>query len=237
MPLQRRPQLTKMWCNPIEKPQNMAFMTLADTKPDQGSKFHWLFLPGQRPTTALYDNFIEETQNFAVLPTKGSIVPGWVLVVPKFPMPRMADVPQSMYDELRELVSYITSKIEAKFGTTYTFEHGGLKGSPVSCGVDQAHLHIAPVNFDLLEVAQAETAGGWVQTGADRVPQGDCADSEYWFVSSGEAAAYKAIDCPSSQFFRKIIARETGNADHWDYRDNDFIDNVSVTLKAIGANG
>jgi len=212
-------------------------MTLADTKSDQGRKFHWLFLPGQRSTKALYDNLIEETPNFAVLPTKGSIVPGWVLVVPKFATPRMADVPQSMLAELEELVNHITRKIETKFGTTYTFEHGGLKGSPVSCGVDQAHLHIAPVNFDLLEAAQVETAGGWIHTGADRVPQGECADGEYWFVSSGEAAVYKTIDCPSPQFFRKIIARETGNADHWDYRGNDFIDNVSVTLKAMGANG
>lgn len=212
-------------------------MTLADTKPDHGNKFHWLFLPGQRSTTALYDTVIEETKNFAVLPTKGAIVAGWVLVVPKFPTPRMADIPQSMLGELRELVNRTTRNIEAKFGATYTFEHGGFKGSPVSCGVDQAHLHLAPIDFDLLQAAQAETAGGWVHTGTDRVPQGDWTDSEYWFVSSGKASAYKAIDSAHSQFFRKIIARETGNADRWDYRCNDFIENVSVTLKAIGANG
>ncbi|MGR3571646.1 HIT domain-containing protein [Brevirhabdus sp.] len=212
-------------------------MTLADTRPGHDNKFHWLFLPRQRSTTALYDIIIEETQNFAVLPTKGSIVAGWVLVVPKFPTPRMADVPQSMFGELRELVNRTISKIESKFGATYTFEHGGLKGSPVSCGVDQAHLHIAPVDFNLLEAAQAETASEWMHAGTDRVPQNDCTDSEYWFVSSGEISAYKAIDCPRSQFFRKIIARETGNADRWDYRGNDFVENVSATLEAIGANG
>ncbi|SEK32737.1 hypothetical protein SAMN05443999_101219 [Roseovarius azorensis] len=208
-----------------------------DTQPDQGHNFHWLFLPGQRSTTALYDTTIEETQNFAVLPTKGSIVPGWVLIVPKFPTPRMADVPQSMFAELKDLVTRITCKIEAKFGKAYSFEHGGLKGSPVSCGVDQAHLHIAPMGFDLLQAAQAESPGGWKYPVADRIPRADLAESEYWFVSSGDTAAYKEIDCPSSQFFRKIIARETGNSDQWDYRSNDFIDNVAVTIKAVGANG
>lgn len=212
-------------------------MDLKDTKPDSGTKFHWLFLPGQRSSLALYDSIVEETKNFAVLPTKGSIVPGWVLVVPKFPVPRVADVPDAMRDELNDLVNRTCARLESSFGSTFTFEHGGFRGSKVSCGVDQAHLHIAPLDFDLVQAAKTSSPTNWENVGCERTPQGTLGDSEYWFVSSGAVSFCKSIDSASPQFFRRIIAERTGHGELWDYRKEDFIENVAVTLKAMGANG
>jgi len=215
----------------------MTAMDFKDTKPDTGTKFHWLFLPGQRSSVALYDITVEETENFAVMPTKGSIMPGWVLVVPKFPTPRMADVPEAMRGELADLVGRICGRLENEFGTTFSFEHGGLKSSIVSCGIDQAHLHIVPLGFDLLEAAQSESPPEWINVGCDRLPQPNLSDEEYWFVSSGKDSLSKTIDRPCSQFFRRIIARKAGKPDLWDYRKEDFIQNVEITLKAMGKNG
>ncbi len=215
----------------------MTAMPHMEKLPDQGNKFHWLFIPECRTSSALYDTKIMETQNFVVMPTKGSIVPGWVLVVPKFPVPRMADIPEPMFDELRGLVERIIKDIEVKFGKAFTFEHGGFKGSSVSCGVDQAHLHIAPAGFDLVEIAQDYTKGCWMPAGANLIPRSSFTDREYWFVSSGEISLYKEIDQPISQFFRKLIAQHTGNSAHWNYKDNDFIENVALTLEAMATNG
>ena len=215
----------------------MTAMDRTDTKPDSGNKFHWLFLPGQRPTGATYDTVVEETQHFAVLPTKGSIVPGWVLVVPKFPIPRMADVPDKLHEELGELVNRVSKTLQSQFGTPYVFEHGGLKGSKVSCGVDQAHLHIACLDFDLLMAVEDELHREWQDMSPHKLPNSELAESEYWFVSNGTTAKSKSVDVPCSQFFRKIIARETGKVGLWDYRSDDFMDNVSKTIEAMGANG
>ncbi|MEO9827644.1 MAG: HIT domain-containing protein [Paracoccaceae bacterium] len=226
-----------MWYTNAEQPQYMSAMNHTHTKPEVGSKFHWLFLPGPKSTTALYDKIVEETRNFAVLPTKGSLVPGWLLIVPKFPTPRMADVPQNMSNELNDLLGRLTAKLENEFGTAYTFEHGGLKGSRVSCGVDQAHLHVAPLKFDLVNAAQSESPNGWFPVDPDRLLPTKAAGGEYWFASDGDSAICKMIDRPQSQFFRKIIAKESGNEELWDYREEDFIENVALTIDAMGANG
>lgn len=229
--------LAKMWYRIIKQSLNMTPMDLEDTESDTGTKFHWLFLPGQRSSaTAIYDRIILETENFAVLPTKGSIVPGWVLVVPKFPTPRMADVPEAMRGELGDLVNRICSQLEVEFGTTFTFEHGGLRGSAVSCGVDQAHLHIVPLAFDLIEAAELESPFEWSDVGSVRVPHSTQPDAEYWFVSSSSRARLKTIDHPCSQFFRRIIARKSGEPDLWDYRHADFVENIAVTLNTMCEN-
>lgn len=208
-----------------------------DTRPDSGNKFHWLFLPGQKANAAGYDTIVDETQNFVVLPTKGSIVPGWVLIVPKFPIPRIAHVPRELRDELRSLVCRVSETLQTKFGNTYTFEHGGFEGSKVSCGVDQAHLHVAALDFDLIKAAELESPDHWVDLGAVSIPGSEVAKGEYWFVSNANSSRCKTIDRPHSQFFRRIIAHETGMSEFWDYRSNDFIENVSTTIEAMGANG
>ncbi|MET4807709.1 HIT domain-containing protein [Limibacillus sp. MBR-115] len=214
----------------------MTAMAPNETHSEAANKFHWLFLPGQRKETPLYDTKVDESQHFVVLPTKGSIVAGWVLVVPKFPVPRMADVPRDMLDELHELVKRVCKKIDSQFGRSYAFEHGGLKGSTVSCGVDQAHLHIAPLDFDLITAAQEKSPGGWTHE-ASQLPRESFVNTEYWFASSGDNAVCKSIDKPCSQFFRRIIAENVGLADSWDYKANDFIENVYTTVRAMSVNG
>lgn len=215
----------------------MTNMETSDSQAASSTKFHWLFLPGEISEPAIYNTILKETQHFAVLPTKGAIVPGWVLVVPKFPITRIADVPTELRRELRELVNDVSISLESKFGNVYTFEHGGLKGSKVSCGVDQAHLHIAPLAFDLLECAHSASSGGWNNTGSSKLPEKDFSGQEYWFASSGKTASYKVIEQPCSQFFRKLIAREVGKPTCWDYKTSDFLENVERTVRAMGANG
>ncbi|MEQ8340275.1 MAG: HIT domain-containing protein [Marinovum algicola] len=215
----------------------MTEMHHLDRQASTESKFHWLFLNGEKPSAELYDTIIDETANFAVLPTKGSIVPGWVLIVPKFPVSRIADVPETLSVELSTLVRRVVEKVQAEFGKTFAFEHGGYKGSKISCGVDQAHLHVVPLPFDLVDAAETASPGSWNSFGSTLIPNGDMPDDEYWFVSDGNLSKYKALSEPSSQFFRKVIACGVGSKDSWDYRQADFIENVKVTLKTVGANG
>ncbi len=216
---------------------DMADMEVSEQHPSSSSKFHWLFLSEVAAPTALYNTVVEETQNFVVLPTKGSIVPYWVLIVPKFAIPRMSDVPEVMKGELSDLVKRVSSKLQADSGTIYTFEHGGFQGSSVSCGVDQAHLHIALLDFDLIEAAKTASPGGWKQLDNVRLPQSEIFQEEYWFVSNGEITICKPIDIPRSQFFRRVIAEAAGEESLWDYRTEDFMDNVASTVKTMSANG
>ncbi len=227
----------EMWYTTSEQPQNMTVMNAINKKPEPGNKFHWLFLQGERTTAAAYDTIVKETEHFVVMPTKGSIVPGWLLVVPKFPITRMADVPAELRDELGQLVSRMSLRLSTRFGDPYIFEHGGFEGSKVSCGVDQAHLHIASLDFDLIEAAKNESNSGWVEVMPGLPKKEEIGRDEYWFVSNGKVSKCKVVDKPSSQFFRKVIARKVGVSERWDYRTDDFIENVQSTLAAVGANG
>ena len=214
----------------------MTTMQRPDKQLGRRGKFHWLYLSEEKSGTALYDTIVAESENFAVLPTKGSIVPGWVLVVPKFPVSRIADVPKELLGEFRDLVRHVSDRVEAEFGPVFYFEHGGFKGSKISCGVDQAHLHIVPLSFDLMGEAEAESPAAWRNLVSDFLPCDGLPNNEYWYVSDGVAAKYKVVSDPCSQFFRKIIARHSGRESAWDYRKSDFIDNVAITLNSMGAN-
>ncbi len=201
------------------------------------AKLHWLFLPGATGTAARYDTILQETENFVALPTKGSIVPGWVLIVPKFPLARMADVADEMRKELEELIQWVWDDIEHGFGNAFSFEHGGHRGSKVSCGVDQAHLHIAPLSFDLLEAAKDFSGGTWQNIDKCLVPPPNLTTDEYWFASSGDKTIFKPVDNAQSQFFRKLIAEKSDCSEAWDYKAHDFLENVEQTIRVLGGNG
>lgn len=201
------------------------------------SKFHWLAFNEGKAGNALYDTIIDETDNFAVLPTKGSIVPGWVLIVPKFPIARIADVPEDTRDELSGLVQRVSERLQESFGKVFSFEHGGYRGSQISCGVDQAHLHLTALDFDLLHAAQASTETAWTKAERGLIPHKEIGSDEYWFVSCGELALSHIVREPTSQFFRRLIAEHYNLHDHWDYRTNDFCKNVNTTLEKLSVYG
>lgn len=224
----------------VYSPQNASrcdSMNHKDTKLDAENKFHWLVLPGPRRSNAVYDTVVDETDNFVVLPTKGSIVPGWLLIVPKMPVTRIADLPEKTQDELEALLDRVSSRLRLHFDEPYVFEHGGFSGSQVSCGVDQAHLHVVALGFDLVEAVEEYSPNGWISTDHSTIPSREIGNEEYWFVSSRTVSKYKKVDTPCSQLFRKIIAKATGVPEFWNYKSKDFTSNVIETITAMSANG
>jgi len=201
------------------------------------NKFQWLFLGKTSRAPSSYDRPIWETDHFAVLPSLGSIVSGWLLIVPKFPVCRIADLNLGLREEFEELARKAVRAVERDFGQAYLFEHGGAFGSKVSCGVDQAHLHIVPLDFDLLGTALNSKSDPWNETGHLCFPYDVCGPEEYWYVSNQERTLFMAISEPESQWFRKLIAVQTGQAGNWDYKEHPFLENVDATRKAIGADG
>lgn len=91
-----------------------------------------------------------ESPNFVVLPSLGALVEGWVLLVPKQHFLSMGALPDSLIPEMQDLKRSVCAFLQDTYGTASAFEHGpGQKERKVGCGVDHAHLHILPVNFDL----------------------------------------------------------------------------------------
>lgn len=202
------------------------------------SKFHWLFLRDMDTKRPSHDTPILETQNYVVLPSLGSIVPGWLLVVPKFPVSRIADIEPETRKEFEDLVLKARNVVEKRYNNNvYLFEHGGYRGSPISCGVDQAHLHIVPLPFDLLSVAKCARKDEWISSEQEKMPYEFCGEEEYLYTSSKEGTLYGAVPKPESQWFRKLIASHIGCPEMWDYKKHSFSQNIKETIKVIKMHG
>lgn len=197
------------------------------------SKFSWLFLPGSRGQRARYDQVVLESDNFVVLPSLGSIVPGWLLLIPKFPVVRFADIATCYHSEFERILSAVQGAVAGRFGAPFVFEHGGHRGSRVSCGVDQAHMHIVPLSFDLVSAATSDTTYQWVSLDHYSTPSQLSFQGEYLFVTSNERTAFAEVTTPISQWFRKIIAKHADCREMWNYRTHPFTDNIELTLSRM----
>jgi len=121
----------------------------------------------------------------------------------------------------------------------YFFEHGsGAHGSLTGCGVDQAHLHIVPLPFDLVKVATARVEAGIIwQSGREKTPPLSAlpTQGEYvalWSRRDSRATIGKVIE-PVSQWIRRVIADELGIGAEWNYQTHPQISQVEKTLKLL----
>lgn len=93
-----------------------------------------------------------------VVPTKGALVTGWVLVVPRWHTLSVGSLDREEQDGLASSVALVQQRVGVQFGEPTIFEHGPADfGSPLGCGVDHVHVHLAPLAFSLVEAVGAVT--------------------------------------------------------------------------------
>lgn len=198
------------------------------------ARFSWLFRTAAGESKPDYDWVIFETEHFAVLPSLGSLVAGWLLVVPKRQVANFSQLKQIEFRELSNLLADVKEKLSVFPGAPFVFEHGGPLGSSVSCGVDQAHLHIVPLRFDLIETVQSDPSVHW--TDVDSV---ECLNrllnvqDEYLYISNSTKSLLGKLEKPESQWFRRKIADAIGNANEWNYRDYPHLELMKETVNAL----
>lgn len=185
-----------------------------------------------------YDQQLIRTQKYFVVPSLGSFVSGWVLVVPSEHTLNLATKYQE--PELVEIRRSAALVLKNAFQRTpRLFEHGAMSSkSQTGCGVDHAHLHLVPIEFSLqLSAKRYDPSLEWISAKASEI-QDLTGGNEYLFYSdealdpdpSGIVALVKH---PSSQFFRQVLARELGIGKDYDYRSNYFEDNIRETQHCV----
>lgn len=184
-----------------------------------------------------FDVDLCESPAAAVTPTVGAISAAWILVVPRTPAICIADLPSIDRRTIMRLVGDVRDRMEVFGDEPFLFEHGArTSGSKTGCGVDQAHLHIVRLNFDLLQSALLDDAMIWRSINS-RDPWSEIeADREYYLVSDffRSFVAYPAVQ--QSQYFRRLIAYGLRRADEWDYRLFENEQNASETVRRFGSN-
>ena len=188
-------------------------------------------------STEAWDEPLIELPNFMVLPSLGALVEGWVLIVPKKHFLSLATLPDSLTFEMRGLQRMLCERLQRIYGPVAAFEHGpAAEQRTVGCGVDHAHMHIVPVDFDLsVAVAPYLPPGStWSEaTVTDcriAVQEGD--DYLYLEQPLGRPRIVRHGNL-GSQLFRRAIASHLGVPDDFNWRNNPQIENVDKTIRTF----
>ncbi len=104
----------------------------------------------QRRSEAVWDQPLAQTDDYLVVPTKGAIVPGWLMVVSKEHLLCAGALPSDALTGLRRALQITKRLVEPNFGPATLFEHGPTtRGTALGCGVDHLHIHVASLPFSL----------------------------------------------------------------------------------------
>ncbi len=180
-----------------------------------------------------------ESPNFVALPSVGALVEGWVLLVPKRHFISFGAVPGSMLAEMSEFKGFLCSTLAQCYGTISAFEHGPSAPSrAVGCGVDHAHLHLAPVPFDLsAEVSPFLPSGvTWASAGIEECQNAYDRSEDYLYleqpIGSGWITTHEKFE---SQLFRRAIATRIGVRDQYNWREYEQLPTVMATIRRVRA--
>lgn len=178
-----------------------------------------------------------ESQSFVVLPSLGAIVEGWLLIVPKAHFICTGEMSDLLISEMIELKETICDVLDKNFGPVVLFEHGPSKvACQIGCGVDHAHLHIVPCDFDLAEVAKPFLPS---QVEWSKATHQDCKKAfqkgkDYLYIEQHIGQGRIITDQKfESQIFRKAIATQMGMPEMYNWREQQHLNNIKSTIEKL----
>lgn len=190
-------------------------------------------------TLSFWDRPLYETSNFVALPSLGSLVEGWVLLVPKRHVVCLGELLPESIPELEQLKSKVTSELAERYGGDIcAFEHGPAReNQKVGCSVDHAHLHLVPLSFNLEAEASLFLPSGVNFSAAtwDHCRQAFLDGSDYLYLEQPLGTGRIALSNNfGSQVFRKAIAAHLRVPERFNWREFPQIENVARTALALG---
>jgi len=186
-----------------------------------------------------WDTPLAETDQYLIVPTKGSLVPGWLLVVSKQHALCAGELQLSEFGDLERAILMAKAIVERHFGPATIFEHGPAhNGTSLGCGIDHLHFHVAPLKFSLaaavdLVVPTAEWRG---LAQLQELRSLHLRGLGYAVVIAPEGVIRWFLP-PSGirQPLRRAIASYLGSAKCFDYARYPYTDNVLQTLEQVAA--
>jgi diadenosine tetraphosphate (Ap4A) HIT family hydrolase len=192
--------------------------------------------------SAPWNKSLIETENFAVIPSLGALVEGWLLMVPKVHYISMGALPVDHRKEADDLEARLIPLLRGRYNKpVVAFEHGpSAVEHGTGCGVDHAHLHLVPLEVDLVSLAAPFIDpnlhwywGDW-QERTDAYQAG----LDYLFVkdqiSGGHLIVAKDF---GSQVFRKAIAAHLSMPAQFSWREYPMLHTLNRTIAGLTAAG
>ena len=183
-----------------------------------------------------WDQVLAETAEYLVVPTKGALLPGWVLIVSKRHALCTGAI-EGVNQGLMEAISATVDLLRTRFRCLTFFEHGPVvDGSELGCGIDHLHIHAAPLEFSLRQATDTffgrlkwNTVDGWSE-----LRQVHRNGIEYLAVQEPDGLLHWT-EAPAGvrQPLRQVIASAAGFGNRYDYRKYPELHNVARTIEAL----
>lgn len=184
------------------------------------------------------DQPLFESRNFVAVPSLGSLVEGWLLLLPRRHFISMGVLTPDLLDEFRAFKLSVAAHLRSAYGDICAFEHGPCApGRPVGCGVDHAHVHMVPLRFNLVEAAIAHSPDvSWQPASWSDCVVASERQSDYLFVEQPLGVGMMAV-APQfgSQVLRKVIACRIGRPDEFNWRTHRQDSNIEKTIGRLSS--
>lgn len=176
------------------------------------------------------NTIIEESDNFIVLPTIGALVDGYLMIVSKKHINSMSELKENEKIEYEFLIE----KYRNKFKNIYNkfpiiFEHGSpINDSDMKASsVIHAHTHIVNHKF-INEESIVKNLNFKILENLNYLSK----EQNYIMYINPENICYVSYNFePVSQMMRKIIAKDLGYENKFDWKKEIFIENINSTIK------
>jgi diadenosine tetraphosphate (Ap4A) HIT family hydrolase len=164
-----------------------------------------------------------ETPGFAVIPCLGSACDGYVLIVPKDHVLSAGHLSPEHDAELEALLTKVSGYLSNMYGLpTAAFEHGAesFRNRGGAC-TDHAHVHVLPASpqVDLVPPTRAEfqLRRAYDLSNTTRAQVTERQRPYLWIRE--QSGAMWICDAPDalSQYIRRILLRQLGRGDEWDW--------------------
>lgn len=190
---------------------------------------------GRKP----WNECLLETDHFVVLPSLGALVEGWLLIVPKEHYICMGALPTAWRQEADCLAEQVRNLLRERYDLPIlSFEHGpSVVQHGTGCGVDHAHLHVVPLDCDIVQFIEPFVlpALDWIPAAWDERSRAYQTGQDYLYFKQEGSAGHLAVSADfGSQVFRKAIASYLGVLNEFNWRENPQFAVVNRTIEVFG---
>jgi len=177
-----------------------------------------------------------EGDKFVLLPSIGSITPGYVLLMPRQHVRSFADLSSVELSTALDIAEQVRSIVSRRFGPTILAEHGpGQPGTRSAACCDHAHWHLIPCDPHQVSQVYDQTAGIPTSININELCQWK--DQAYIFLSPLKHVywVWPCSENTPSQFVRRVCANILKLEDYYDWGVFPFTENMIVTRSELGS--
>lgn len=176
-----------------------------------------------------YNKIIEETDNFLVIPTLGSLVDGYLLIVYKKHLYSINKIPTKAKNEYLNLIEKYRKLFKNIYGKyPIVFEHGSPDPLGMcTCCLIHAHSHIVNHNYknekEILNKENFESINSFFDIKKD---------INYIYYKNELGKEFVSYNYePISQLMRIFIAKDLGIEDKYNWHTTSFEENIKSTIE------